>query len=101
MKDEMINTAGTGFDALLPVPPALDLDPDDYMADLDGFDLTDAQKTDLLQTLWSIMGRFVEMGFRADACGQILGFPDPVSDNAGDGVGCSDPSPLSRQTPKG
>ncbi len=101
MKDEMMNTAGTGHDMLLPVPPALDLDPDDYMADLDGFDLTDAQKIDLLQTLWAIMGRFVEMGFCADACGQILGFSDPVSDNAGDGVGCNDPSPPRKETSQG
>lgn len=63
--------------------PAPEMDPADYLGDMDGFDMTEAQKIALLETLWSIMRSFVEMGVdvaSADPCGQIFeGFaPDSV-----------------------
>jgi len=42
---------------------ALDPDLEQYRADLAEFNLTEEQETELLQTLWSIMYTFVEMGF--------------------------------------
>lgn len=62
---------------------APEMDPADYLGDMEGFDLTEAQKIELLETLWSIMRTFVEMGVDiedADPCGQIFGsfVPDSV-----------------------
>jgi hypothetical protein len=52
--------------------PAFDLDPAEYMDELASFDMTEAQKLELLQTLWSIMGSFVELGFTVDICEQLF-----------------------------
>lgn len=48
------------------------LDHAKYMHELEGLDLTDAQKRELLDTVWSIMTVFVEWGYTMDvsACGQ-------------------------------
>ena len=59
--------------------PALEPDPERYRAALAEFDLTEAQETELLQTLWSIMRTFVEMGFSADVCGHVFGTFNAVS----------------------
>jgi hypothetical protein len=59
--------------------PALEPDPARYRAALAEFDLTEAQETELLQTLWSIMHTFVEMGFTVDVCGQLFGEFNDVS----------------------
>lgn len=69
-------------DAALGGSPAPELDPADYLADMEGFDLTEAQKIELLETLWSIMRAFVEMGVdigETDPCGQIFGSVAPDS----------------------
>jgi len=50
--------------ALAP-PPRLQLDK--YMAHLEGMELTDAQARELLETLWSIMVSFVDIGWRVDS----------------------------------
>lgn len=63
-------------DAVFAGAPAPELDPADYLADMEGFAMTEAQKIELLETLWSIMRSFVEMGVdvgEADPCGQIFG----------------------------
>ncbi len=52
--------------------PGFDLEPQKYMSRLEGLDITEAQKTELLETLWSIMRSFVELGFRVDVCGQLF-----------------------------
>ena len=55
---------------------APELDPADYLPDMEGFAMTEAQKIELLETLWSIMRSFVEMGVdiaSVDPCGQIFG----------------------------
>lgn len=55
--------------------PAPELDPADYLPDMEGFAMTEAQKIELLETLWSIMRSLVEMDINvgeADPCGQIF-----------------------------
>jgi len=47
-------------------PMALELDQSRYIGLLDEFEATDAQKSELLMTLWSIMRSFVELGISAD-----------------------------------
>lgn len=58
----------------------------DYHADLADMKLSEAQETELLQILWSMMGSFARMGVEADVCGLIFeGFneaADPASANA-------------------
>ncbi len=48
--------------------------PDDYLADLEAFDLSEAQKRELLQTLWNIMCAFVDIGWGVDTVQHI--FPE-------------------------
>lgn len=43
-----------------------------YRADLVELRLSDEQERDLLETLWSIMSSFVEMGFSVDICGLLF-----------------------------
>ena len=38
-----------------------------YMSHVEDFDLTEEQKIELLQTLWTIMEAFVDIGFGVDA----------------------------------
>ena len=48
----------------------------DYLSDLDGFDLDEAAKVELLVILHDVMSHFVEMGFDlkdVDVCGQLFG----------------------------
>ncbi len=49
-------------DAATLSPATLEMDADRYLPQLAEYDLTEAQKLELLQTLWSIMKGFVEMG---------------------------------------
>jgi len=51
---------------------APELDPSRYMAELEEFDLSEAEKIELLETLWSIMYSFVRIGFDVKNCGQIF-----------------------------
>lgn len=44
----------------------------EYLAYLDGTNLTEAQKIELLQTLWSIMSAFVDLAFGTDPVRQAL-----------------------------
>lgn len=64
MKDEL-NFAGFDlqerFDASARLVVRVDVEK--YQAFLDGADLTDAQREEFLQALWSIMVSFVELGF--------------------------------------
>ncbi len=45
---------------LEPEPP---FDPQPYLAQLDGLDMTDAQKREFLTALWEILSAFVDLGF--------------------------------------
>lgn len=47
-------------------PKALELDASEYMDCLGDLDVTDAQKLELLEILWSIMTQFVKLGFTTD-----------------------------------
>lgn len=69
--------------------PAPEMNPDDYLADMEGFDLSEAQKVELLSALWDIMRRFVEMGGdlgAVDPCGQVFDAPQEFSDSDRNGV---------------
>lgn len=73
-----------GFGEFSTHGPAPEMDPADYLADMDDLTMTEAQKVELLETLWSIMRSFVEMGVdvaNTDPCGQI--FEDFVRASAG------------------
>ena len=52
--------------------PVCLFDIEKYRQDLEGFDLTDEQARELLQTLWSIMTTFVELGFGVDSVQYLL-----------------------------
>jgi len=45
------------------LPPYPQLDIERYLPQLDGFDMTEAQKNDHLRALWTIMTRFVDLAF--------------------------------------
>jgi len=53
------------------------LDHAKYAPMIEGFDISEAQGRELLETLWSIMCAMVEIGFTVDICAQI--FPEPGS----------------------
>lgn len=61
----------------------LKLNEQDYLEHLDSFDLTDEQKTELLQTLWDIMSRMVDIGWGVDSMQLMLPalFNTPANDN--------------------
>ena len=69
-----------------PRPPALELDAEKHLTEMADFDMTEVQKTELLETLWSIMRSFVELGFSVNICEQILENAGAVSGGAPDGV---------------
>ena len=52
-------------DPSLPGAPLLDLER--YREHLKGLDLSDAQATELLETLWSILSAFVDQAFGIDS----------------------------------
>ncbi len=65
MKDEF-NTSGREnalTNTASPSPPILTVDVEKYQAYLDGADMTEAQKEEFLQALWSIIVSFVDLGF--------------------------------------
>jgi hypothetical protein len=53
-------------------PPTLSIDVDLYQHYLDNSDLTDAQKQELLQTLWNIICEFVRLGYGVHPLQKIL-----------------------------
>lgn len=69
--------------------PAPDMNPGDYLPDMAEFDLTEAEKIELLETLWNTMRMIVEMGVdvsKVDPCGQVFGSPTESSAHAPDSV---------------
>lgn len=72
---DLRDTQGAFTKVAAPVSSALELEPADYLGDMEGFDLTEAQKVELLETLWSILRSIVEMGVdvgEVDPCGQLF-----------------------------
>ncbi|PSM16680.1 hypothetical protein [Nitratireductor sp. StC3] len=59
---------------------SLDLDHDKYLGELDGMDLSEDQKRELLETLWSIMFHFAWLGYSVDVCGQLF---EEFNENSG------------------
>lgn len=95
MRDEInsqLQNADKEDDATVPsasVLPALDLDADDHLPDLDGIDITEDQKRELLNVIWSIIRSFVHLGFDigfVDPCGQIFGPFNAAAENGADAV---------------
>lgn len=70
-----------------------EIDPADYLADLDGLDMDEAAKIELLTILRDILSHFVQTGIdlkKVDVCGQLFGdFTDAAADRA-DGVESND-----------
>jgi hypothetical protein len=65
-----------GEKSALGIPPALELDPADYLPDMAGFAMDEAEKIELLNTLWNVMRRVVEMNVdigELDLCGRFFG----------------------------
>lgn len=74
-------------------------DPAEYLDDLRGLDLTDAQKRDLLTTLWEMLRGFVEMGVDLrdiDPCGQIFDGADQAFGDEAKGVDSSHPKEMEK-----
>ncbi|UWQ25389.1 hypothetical protein K3553_02670 [Leisingera aquaemixtae] len=95
MKDDFSRSerdAVPGNVAATPKPP-LTVDVEKYQAYLDGADMTEAQKQEFLQALWSIIVSFVELGFGVhplqEACGKTLEIGASGAKESFDAV-CSD-----------
>lgn len=74
--NEMKNTTGleglsAQFDASS--KPSITVDVERYQAYLDGSDMTQAEKEDFLQALWTIIVGFVEMGFGVHPLQEVCG----------------------------
>ena len=46
--------------------------PSDYLSELDGEDLTDEQKMELLETLFNIMKAFVDIGYDMEPVNKLI-----------------------------
>lgn len=86
MNNDTLNGFEELAEGMAPMPPALELDPQEYMGYLGDCDLTEAQKIEFLQTLWSIMAAFVELGFTTNICEQIFESGLPGESDADEGV---------------
>lgn len=53
--------------------PMMTLDVEKYQAYLDDADMTEAQKNEFLQALWSIIVSFVDMGFGVHPLQEVCG----------------------------
>ncbi len=67
-KDLPILRDATQPKAMGPLP----FNPEKYLSYIDDPHLTDTQKTEFLQTLWTIMSAFVDLGFGVDSVMPIL-----------------------------
>ena len=76
-------------------PRTLTLDVDRYQKYLDDADLSEAQKQDVLEALWSIIVSFVDLGFGVHpvqrACGQLPEIASQSSNQVVDVVNCKEP----------
>lgn len=65
--------------------PTLAFDKEKYLPELEDTDLTQEQKIELLQALWSIMEAFVDLGFGANSIHHF--FPELTTEPSESGVG--------------
>lgn len=56
-----------------PVTGVLPLDVKKYEAQMEEFDFTDEQRVEILQTLWTMMATFVDLGFGTEPVQHFLG----------------------------
>lgn len=54
-------------------PPAIRLDMEAFLPYLEGSDLSEAQKREFVETLWSIVVSFVDLGFALNPTQQVCG----------------------------
>jgi hypothetical protein len=74
LPEDEITPGGPGSQGESPAP-AIDVLPfsaQTYWQYLDGMDMSDAQKSDLLETLWNIMATFADIGFGVDPVQHII-----------------------------
>jgi hypothetical protein len=75
MKDEISTTGRSemrgNFGAA--ARPIVTVDVEKYQSYLDGSNMTDRQKEEFLQALWSVMVTFVELGFRVHPLQEVCG----------------------------
>ena len=87
---EAVNGDITDNESAVPaLSPSPDMNPGDYLPDMAEFDLTEAEKIELLETLWNTMRIIVEMCIdvgEVDPCGQVFGSATKSSAHAPDGV---------------
>lgn len=73
-----------------PLRTSLKTDLNQFAHHLDGADLSDAQKQDLLEALWSLMIQFVDLGFGVsptqNTCGQLKKSTDQAPRDSADQV---------------
>ncbi|MEL6103671.1 MAG: hypothetical protein AAFR68_20460 [Pseudomonadota bacterium] len=78
------------------------LRPENYSAMLEGMEMTDAQAKAFLETLWSIMCAFVELGFGSESIQRILPAVTGLSvDDSGDLVDLNHPNTEQKQRSRG
>jgi hypothetical protein len=96
MKDEFNTTErGDAFEAThAPPKPTLTVDVEKYQAFLDGADMTETQKEEFLQSLWSIIVSFVDLGFGVqplqEVCGEDADCDSKTAKSEFDVVSCDD-----------
>lgn len=56
-----------------PIRPILTVDVEKYQAYLDGADMTEAQKAEFLEAMWSIIVSFVDLGFGVHPLQEVCG----------------------------
>jgi len=64
--------------------------PSDYMGELDGEDLTEAQKIELLETLFNIMKAFVDIGYGMEPVNKLIENFEKCASDSPNMIGCKD-----------
>lgn len=67
--EAVVQIEGTPSNCELGIPS---LNPEKYQKLMDEMPLSEAEKLELLQTLWNIMTAFVDLGFGVDSVQQVL-----------------------------
>ena len=87
---EKAGAGGLGHKFGASAKPLITVDVEKYQSYLDGTDMTEAQKAEFLQTLWSIIVNFVELGFGVhplqEVCGQNAENGENADDDTDDAV---------------
>ncbi len=68
----------------VPALPPFDLAK--YRSDIAALELTEDQERELLETIWSIMYSFVELGFRVDVCSALFDGHEIVASEGSEAV---------------